>query len=48
MPCFLAEVNLIWEEEIVWPFNDFLVSVFRFFGAERRVTDETLKHDSTQ
>lgn len=43
-----TQVDIVWDDEVVLPLNNFLVCLVRRLRAERRVSDEALEHDSTQ
>lgn len=48
MLCFLTDVDLFGEVEIVGPVDDFLIRVSRVLRAEWRIAYQTLIHDCTQ
>jgi hypothetical protein len=43
-----ADMHILWEYQIIRPFDDLLVRVGRVFGAKWCITNKTLEHDRTE
>lgn len=46
--CFSAQMNIVWEGEMVRPIDNLLVRVVCVLRAERRVSDQAFEHDCSE